>query len=192
MKRIIVGPIMTNCYILELGNKAIIIDPGGNPEKIIPLIREKKVSAIVATHGHFDHVLAVEELKRITGAPFYLHYADLEVMKRAMTLYAPGYKAPEPDYDLADGLDGFEVIHTPGHTPGSVCLVRDKVLFSGDTLFREGIGRYDFPEGDGEQLALSIQKLMELDDEVEVYPGHGPPTTIGYEKRNNPYVLGGL
>ncbi len=192
MKRLVVGPIMTNCYILDLEDGVIVIDPGGDPEKILSSIGDKKVSAIVATHGHFDHVLAVEELRRVTDAPFYLHHADLEVMKRAMGFYAPGYKAPEPDYDLADGLKGFEVIHTPGHTPGSVCLLRDKVLFSGDTLFREGIGRYDFPESDGEQLARSLQKLMELDDEIEVYPGHGPPTSIGHERRNNPYVLGGL
>lgn len=189
MKKVVVGPLSTNCYIVEVDEKVVVIDPGGDPEKIAPLLEGKKVSAIVATHGHFDHVLAVGELKRRTGAPFYMHYADIEIMEGSMALYAPAYEVPRPDYDLADGLEGFEVIHTPGHTPGSACLLRGKLLFSGDTLFKGAVGRHDLPGGSKEELMLSIRRLVELGDDTEVYPGHGQPTSIGYEKRSNPYIL---
>lgn len=200
---IIVGPLQTNCYIIVLisTNTGIIIDPGDEPEKILKVIEEKKdlkVKYIFHTHSHIDHINGTGIIKGKTSAKTYLHYDDISLYKNVKTQGEQfGIKVnnqPLIDEFYKDGdkivIDGitFEVIHTPGHTPGSVCLKVFDILFTGDTLFNMGIGRTDLWGGSYTDLMTSIkEKLFTLKDETNVFPGHGLETTIGYEKRNNPF-----
>lgn len=200
-----VGPLACNCYVVGDAEtrQAIVIDPGGDADELVEmLVRDRlTVVAIVATHAHFDHLIAAERLREVTGAPFHMHrddrplldwYAESARLFLGMELGPP----PEVDTDLAEGdrlmaseTEGLDVLHTPGHSPGSISLVGDGVLFSGDTLFAGGIGRSDLPGGAGGTLLASIEsKLFLLDDDVLVLPGHGPDSTIGREKVSNPFV----
>ncbi len=205
-----VGPLQCNCQILgdKATREAIVIDPGDEVERILALLRKHdlRVRYIVNTHAHFDHVGNCRELKEATGAEIWLHRADLptyETAPRQAALFAdygvkPIHLAPVDRYlGDADGLQvgsiAAEAIHTPGHTPGSLSLhvpAGDRnVLFAGDTLFRDSIGRTDLPGGDMEEILRSIrERLLRLDDETEVWPGHGPKTTIGRERRLNPFL----
>lgn len=198
------GPLQTNAYLLsnpETG-KGIIIDPGMNPGPLIKRIANLDIEAILLTHAHFDHIGGVEEIRKLKKCPVYIH--DLEAdwltnpkkngSARWSDLGAPIIAEPA-EYALDEGqvLEflgiKLKVFHTPGHSPGSVSFLYDNHLFGGDVLFRMSVGRTDLPGGDSNTLLDSIQgKLFELDDEVIVYPGHGPKTTIGYERDNNPYV----
>lgn len=197
-----VGPIRSNSYLLfdpEAG-EGVIIDAGDEAHAILGMLSPGiRVRYIVATHGHFDHVSAIDEVREALGARFYIHEAEKEILELTPQLslrwVGVSYQAPEPDGFLHDGdiidVGGMRVrvIHTPGHSPGSICLYVDDVLFSGDTLFAGSVGRTDAPGGSMEILAASIrERLYVLDDDVTVYPGHGPPTTIGVEKRTNPFV----
>jgi hydroxyacylglutathione hydrolase len=160
------------------------------------------ISLIVITHAHIDHIDALRAVKERTNAPFAIHEAEKKLLSTAppMNIVAslglsPFKSAPQPDRLLKDGdrvdVGGlhFEVLHTPGHSPGGICISGHGVVFSGDTLFNFGIGRTDFPGGSYERLMKSIhEKLMILPDETIVYPGHGPPTTIGDERRGNPFL----
>jgi glyoxylase-like metal-dependent hydrolase (beta-lactamase superfamily II) len=159
------------------------------------------VTCIINTHGHFDHVGANKALKQLLGVPLYIHQADEMLLSRVSQVAAmygmAGENSPAPDGYLTDGqLISFGdcsicVIHTPGHTPGGCCLYSEseQKLISGDTLFADGVGRTDLPGGSHQQLVDSIRnKLFVLPDQVRVYPGHGPSTTIGHEKQNNPYL----
>ncbi len=187
-----VGPYMSNCYIAgsEATREAIIIDPGAEPEKILGAVADLglAVQLIVATHGHIDHVGGVNRIRERTGAPFAMHEA--ETIKGGVFEKSPSVDRPLKHGDLIKaGELRFEVLHTPGHSPGGIVLVGEGVVFSGDTLFQFSIGRTDFPGGSYEQLMTSIFKyIMALPDETPVYPGHGPETTIGMERKVNPFV----
>lgn len=181
-----VGPIRTNCYLVddEENKKALVIDAGGESAKVIALLKKDDLQLImiVATHGHFDHHEGVRQLKEATGASFLLHKADNFGLKTT--------DAPPPDRFLTEGdiLEvgrlKFEIIHTPGHSPGGICLYNDeeKVLFSGDTLFEGTCGRVDLPYSDEVAMITSLKKLLALPPETKVYPGHGRSTTIGTER----------
>lgn len=200
------GSLSENCYIVadEQTGAAVVFDPGDEAQRILAILRARQleVKLIANTHGDVDHVMAVAPVKRITGAPFAIHPADIPLLKRAHAQYVQWFGTlaeppPDPDLELFDGqeleVDGlkFTVLHTPGHTQGSVCFYfpRDRVLVSGDTLFQGGVGRTDRPMGNWRQLVESIRtKLLVLPDETVVYPGHGPPTTIGREKTLNPFL----
>jgi glyoxylase-like metal-dependent hydrolase (beta-lactamase superfamily II) len=202
---VVVGPLGVNCSILwcDRTKSGVVVDPGGDPEKIMAVVSRHGVSVtcIINTHGHFDHVGANKALKQLLEVPLYIHQADEVLLSRVAQVAAmygmAGENSPAPDGYLADGqLISFgdcslSVIHTPGHTPGGCCLYSESAqkLISGDTLFADGVGRTDLPGGSHQQLVDSIRsKLFVLPDQVRVYPGHGPSTTIGHEKQNNPYL----
>ena len=208
IKMLTLGMVSTNAYIVgdTETKQAIIIDPVDNAELLLETAKENgwTIELILATHGHFDHVLASKDLKERTNAPFYIHKADLPFLERLPEtgeMYT-GKRFPEaaiPDRFLTDESETIEVgaikletIFTPGHAPGHVAfLMRDQnVVFSGDCLFAGSIGRTDLPAGDYDQLMQSITtNLLTLDDEVNVLPGHMQPTTIGRERKTNPFIL---
>jgi len=192
IKRFIVGDYLTNTYLVISGNEAILIDVGENPIEVIEYLKNNdiKLRSIYATHGHFDHVLGVTEVKKHFNIPFYIHKNDEELMKndeRTKNVEVDGY-VKEGDI-IKVGNDEIRVIETPGHTLGSVCYLTNDGIFTGDTLFNHSIGRYDIG-GDKELLKKSLKRLMELDDGLIVYPGHGFLTTLGYEKLTNPFLNG--
>lgn len=183
LKKLVVGPLETNCYILaaRAGGEAVVIDPGEEGERILEALKEDglKLKYIINTHGHFDHVGADAYLKEATRAAICLHPDDALV---------------KPDIVLTDGqfleIEGISItiIETPGHSGGSVSLLVDGKLFTGDLLFSGSVGRMDLPGGSFEALSDSLRKISSLPKETEVYPGHGPETTLGQEKRTNPYM----
>jgi hydroxyacylglutathione hydrolase len=197
-----VGPLQANCYIVgcEQTRKAAVIDPGGDSDRILMFLAKEKliVSAIINTHGHFDHVSANKSLKDATGAELMIHPLDAPMLSSlAASAAAWGMRSensPKPDRLLEEGdtVDcgtiSFKVFHTPGHTPGGISLYAGDALFVGDTLFAGSIGRTDFPGGDHDTLIRNIQtKLFALPDDTRVYTGHMEPTTIGREKKYNPF-----
>lgn len=198
-----VGPIMANCFILECveTKKAAIIDPGDEANRILKRVNELglTVTQIINTHGHFDHVGANAPIKAATKAPLLIHKADAPMLAHlSETAAAFGLRtenSPQPDRTIDEGdlisvgNISLKVLHTPGHTLGGVSLFTDGHLFVGDTLFAGSVGRTDFPGGDFSTLRASIQgKLFPLGDSVKVHAGHGPDTTIGQERRTNPFV----
>ncbi|MDR3772343.1 MAG: MBL fold metallo-hydrolase [Terracidiphilus sp.] len=202
-----VGPLQCNCTILgdEAAGEAIVIDPGEEVGRIHRRLTELglKLKQILITHAHIDHVGGALRLKRLTGAPILLNENDLALLQMMEQQAAwLGVASPEtapPDEHLADGLTvgldacPAQVLHTPGHTQGSVCLhfAPLKLLIAGDTLFAGSIGRTDLPGGNFDQIMDSIHsRLLRLPDETRVLPGHGPATTIGAERRNNPFLRG--
>ncbi|OQX24586.1 MAG: MBL fold metallo-hydrolase [Desulfobacteraceae bacterium IS3] len=198
------GPIMANCYILgcEETLEAVVIDPGDDAAEILFELAESrlKVKYILNTHGHFDHVGANKKMKEATDAPILIHASDAPMLgmlaAHAASFGLSAENSPAADQFIKDGDTisfgkniTLKVIHTPGHTPGGVSFYTDGRVFVGDTLFAGSIGRTDFPGGDYDTLISGIQKkLFLLDDNVVVYTGHGPETTIGREKKFNPYV----
>ncbi len=202
LKKLVVGPFASNCYIVgsESDNEGMIIDPGASTKQILSDIKELGLSIrlIVMTHGHMDHIGALKGVKEATGAEVAIHADDARFLRRLSlsTVYSLSFPPP-PERLLGDGdsIDigdlHFTVLHTPGHSPGGICLLGHGVLFSGDTLFNYGIGRTDFPGASHNQLMNSIYtKLMTLPDDTVVYPGHGSDTTIGTERRTNPFLSG--
>ena len=201
IETMVVGPLEVNCYILYDDTKeAIVIDPGDDGEKIASRLVELglDLKAIVNTHGHFDHIGANQHLKEKTGATLMVHGDDVEYLQNAdIAASAFGLEAepsPDPDRCLKEGdiIEAgdmkLKVIHTPGHSPGGICLFSDHTLFTGDTLFAGSIGRTDLLGGSHEQLLDAVRsKLFVLGETVEAYPGHGPSTTIAYEKKHNPF-----
>jgi len=199
-----VGPLACNCYVVgeEATRLAIVIDPGGDAEELATEITEQRliITAIVATHAHFDHIIAAERLRALTGAPFILHDDDrplLDWMQESGRLFLGVELPPPPEVDtsakegdhITAGEVALEVVHTPGHSPGSISLVAPDVVFSGDTLFASSIGRTDLPGGDGQALLDAVRsKLFTLDGDLAVYPGHGPTTTLETERAHNPFV----
>jgi len=192
IRRFVVGDYLTNTYLLISGKDAILIDAGQNPVEVIEYIKahEIKLNSIYATHGHFDHVLGVTQIKSYFDVPFYIHEKDEELMKkdeRTKEIKIDGF-VKEGDV-VKIGEEELRVIETPGHTLGSVCYLLNDGIFTGDTLFNNSIGRYDIG-GDKELLKKSLKRLTQLDDGLTVYPGHGLFTTLGYEKITNPFING--
>ena len=205
LKTLVVGPVATNCYIVgsESSKRGMIIDPGAEARRILSTVNDLglTIPLIVVTHLHFDHVGALAPVKEKTGAKIAVHEAEAEaglgIFSRMLSSMTGGTfsQPPKPDRLLKDGdtieVDGlrFTVLYTPGHSPGGISLYGHGIVFSGDALFNYGIGRTDFPGCSYEELMNSIQnKLMTLPDETIVYPGHGPSTTIGEERRDNPFL----
>jgi glyoxylase-like metal-dependent hydrolase (beta-lactamase superfamily II) len=201
-----VGPFWMNTYVVGCPRtrEAIVIDPGAEPEVILELLARHQLvpKYILCTHGHVDHVGAVAEVKAATGAPVCLHPNDLFLYERMVEWGAlfgmrvtPG---PLPDHWLSDGEElhigeyRLVALHTPGHTPGGMSFLLGDLLFVGDTLFAGSVGRTDLPGGSWSELMRSItEKLLPLGDHLRVYAGHGPATTLGKERRTNPFLQGG-
>lgn len=203
LRRFEVGPFASNCYLVgdEPTREGLVIDPGAEPETVIEGIQASKltIKTVVLTHGHIDHISALAEVKKATGAKVAIHAEDAPLLGRQPRSLSFGFQheVVTPDRLLQGGDTinvgglGFKVIHTPGHSRGSICLLHDGVLFSGDTLFNYGIGRYDLAGGDYGQLMNSLSvKLLTLPGNTVVYPGHGPETTINDERRGNPFLQG--
>jgi len=193
-------PFFVNCYVVTDGGEALVIDPGEVTPDILHAIDGFRVPTIVNTHGHCDHCGGNAALLKQTGAELVLHSADLPLL-RSMEAQAEMFgvsvePSPDPDRFLREGdtvtVGGvtLKVLHTPGHSPGHIVLVGDGIAFVGDVLFAGSVGRTDLPGGDTHQLLESIgRKLLTLPDATTVYPGHGPATTIGQERRTNPFLV---
>jgi len=203
LKTLIVGDLSTNCYILGCPetNVGAVIDPGAEGEDIVATAQKLglKIKYIINTHGHIDHIAANAKVKEATGAQLLIHSQDKEMLSDR-TLSLASFLGNKVDLLLADGLleDGeliqvgkleLKVLHTPGHTLGGICLQTGEKIFTGDTLFAGSIGRTDFPGGEIATLISSIKaKLLVYPDQTAIYPGHGPDSSIGAEKRNNPFL----
>ncbi|MBN1938201.1 MAG: MBL fold metallo-hydrolase [Candidatus Aminicenantes bacterium] len=196
---IVVGPLETNCYLVydEETRDCLIVDPGADADRIFPVVAEEGLHpvGILNTHGHIDHIGANRDMKDKYDVPLYMHAGDKDRPGRLnqleLSLFLGAKDSPPPDRYLNDGDEipigrgMLRVIHTPGHSPGSICLLADGFLLAGDTLFFEGVGRTDLPGGDQKQIERSIrERLMTFPDEMDVLPGHGPTTTIGREREN--------
>ena len=200
------GMFAENCYLVidEQAGECAVVDPGEEAGLILHKVKETgtKPVAIWLTHAHIDHVLGVPRIAAETGAPVWLHPADRPLYdavpeQAAWFGLAPPGRLPAPDHELAHGMRlpvgtlSFEIRHTPGHSPGSVCLVAPGVALGGDVLFAGSIGRSDLPGGDFETLIASIEReLLPLPDDTILYSGHGPETTIGRERQTNPFLTG--
>jgi glyoxylase-like metal-dependent hydrolase (beta-lactamase superfamily II) len=198
-----VGPFLVNCYLVgcETTHDAMIIDPGDMGDMVLERARELnlQVKHIINTHGHADHIKDNGLVKDRTGAPIWIHPLDAPMLPvpnhNLSAFFGFSISSPPADKFLEDGQEfklgaiSFKIIHTPGHSKGGVCLLHDRILFCGDTLFCESIGRTDLPGGDFDALEQSIRnRIYTLDDDVTVYPGHGPATSVGFEKHSNPFV----
>jgi len=196
------GPLGTNCYIVHNGTDALIVDPGGDSDVMIKYLTEEKLNprAILLTHAHFDHIGGVDRLRSYYDVSVYLHENEASWLENpedngSSLLLGSEIVTKPAEHQLNQGSMqigtlSFEVIHTPGHSPGSVSFIfhDDKFVISGDVLFYQGVGRTDLPGGDINLLERSIrQSLYKLPDSYTVYPGHGPETTIGDEKQHNPF-----
>ena len=186
------GAYQTNCYIVwnDDGKECVIIDPGYEPETVLSQVNKlgKTVAAILLTHGHFDHVGAVKELAEATGCSVYLNTEDLSMPEKltAGPLYYTHSYGEGDELHLA-GLT-IRVLHTPGHTPGSVCLLCEDALFAGDTLFARSCGRTDLAGGDAEAMGRSLKRLAALEGEYRVLPGHNKATLLSLEREYNPFM----
>jgi len=202
-REIVVGALETNCYLVycEETLECAVVDPGAEAERILPEIYEAGLKPVILinTHGHIDHIGANRDIRDKFGIPIYIHAADSQMLGKIqqleLSLFLGAKDSPPADHFLADGDEvkigktSLRVIHTPGHSPGSVSLLGTGFLLSGDTLFMEGVGRTDLPGGSQKQLERSLrERIMVLPDEIVVLPGHGPLTTVGQERMNNSFV----
>lgn len=198
-----VGPLETNCYVVYCQDslECVVVDPGAEADRIFQFIAQKslKPALILNTHGHIDHIGANKDIKEKFNIPLYIHSADSpmlgNVKQSEMAAFLGVMDSPSPDHLLNDGdkikigKSFLLVIHTPGHSPGSVSFLGDGFLLSGDTLFFGGVGRTDLPGGSWKDMESSIKnKILTMPDEMIVLPGHGPFTTVGQEKRANPFI----
>lgn len=202
LKVLEVGAFAANCYLAACPDtkEGVIIDPGAEGEEILRLVKNEGINIkyIINTHGHVDHVGANGDVKEATKAPLLIHVEDGDMCRKphaSLSIFAGKMKLAAPDRLLEDGdiLEvgtlTFQVIHTPGHTRGGICLKTGDSLFSGDTLFAGSIGRTDLPGGSYRQIIASIkEKILPFPDETRVYPGHGPATTVGEERHSNPFL----
>lgn len=200
-KRLSTGMLGSNCYIIGNNGVGVIIDPGADTAEIMTAVKETglKIEYILLTHAHIDHICSMDSVREKTGAKVAVHRLDAgalaDAWKNVSKLMGLNVTFKDADLILEDGsrisIGGLEleIIHTPGHTPGCICIKAGNTIFTGDTLFRMSVGRTDFTNGSQEDLVDSIKnKLFTLDEEMTVYPGHGTSSTIGYEKKHNPYV----
>ena len=202
LRTLCLGALETNCYIVwDESRAAMIVDPADEAKKILSVIQAEglKVVAVVLTHVHFDHMLAAEAVCAVTGAPLYIGRGDEEALSDPIRNLSGVFEMCPPvrikakkilrEGDaIAVGEMSFTVMETPGHTPGCICLLCDGVLFSGDTLFYDSIGRVDFPGGNVSDMLASLRRLASLPQDTQVYSGHGTMTTIGREMARNPYL----
>lgn len=202
---ITVGPMATNCYLVgdTDSHQAFIVDPGFEPGVILKVVADGgwSVTDVLITHGHFDHLLAAGEVLKDLEARFLVPHGEVAVLKRApdsARAWVGLEVEPVPEYDgtlsggttISVGSHEFRVADTPGHSPGGISLIGDGVAFVGDTIFAGSIGRTDLPGGNYELLMKSIRnELLTLDDDTVLYCGHGPETTVGQERRSNPFIL---
>lgn len=193
--RYVLGPLSTNTYLLKEDNKALLIDPASKPEKLIDLLGDNELLAVLLTHGHFDHIKAVDGLYQHYHCPVYLHQADEALARDKYAGADFGYYAsiscpltyPE-EGKLKIGPFSLDVIYTPGHTMGSVIYLTDEAIFSGDTLFKGSIGRTDLPGGNGRILKNSLQIFRQFDKDYTIYPGHDEITKLSEELIYNPFL----
>jgi len=204
LRRFVVGPFASNCYIVgsEAKKEGLVIDPGGDSKQILKEIKNLSldIKLIVLTHAHIDHAGALKEVKETTEAGVAIHVDDAKSLRMLghslsapIRLFYPAPPSADRLLEEGDSIDigdlHFKVMHTPGHTPGGICLLGEGLVFTGDTLFNQSIGRTDLPGGSHSKLMKGIHsKLMALPDNIIVYPGHGPETTIGDERRSNPFL----
>lgn len=199
--RLTVGFLSTNCYIVSDGENAVVIDPGADAERILEKLSNEnlKLCAIFLTHAHFDHTLAVKKIKDETGAPIYAASGENERMRDAeisghTMLRHREFNPISADEEFFDGVRltfgkmDFEIILTPGHTEGSVCIMTENAMFSGDTLFEGTCGRCDLHGGSFPEMLKTLKRLYDIESDYDVYPGHGEKTTLSREKAYNPYV----
>ncbi|MCX7717422.1 MAG: MBL fold metallo-hydrolase [Candidatus Sumerlaeaceae bacterium] len=208
IQRFVLSDLLTNGYLVydPDSSDAVMIDPGGSVEPVSAFLRRHGLTlrAILNTHGHADHIMGNVRLRETTGAPIGIHALDVPYLSDPVLNAAAFFQWPfvphKPDFLLADGgMAGggtlkFEVLHTPGHTPGSCCLVSREhgIVFGGDLVFEGGVGRWDVPGGDPDALMASLRKFARLPGECTVYPGHGNATTVAREVASNPYILQAL
>ena len=198
VETLVLGPLGTNCYLVSdgPGSDVIIIDPAARPERIREALGERNVAAVLLTHGHFDHTGA---LSAFADKPIYIHSLDAPMLSDphlsvAEMVHDRGVRPPAThtvqggDVLTLAGLD-IRVLHTPGHTRGSVCYMIDAFLFCGDTIFRESIGRTDLPTGDMAQMSASVKRIAALPGNYKLFPGHGEASTLSHERMNNPYLF---
>ena len=201
VERLVVGPLATNCYVLKSGTELAVVDPGGDAETILAAAKELggTVKYVIDTHGHVDHIAANREVIEATGAELLIHELDAKLLAHPVgnlsSLMGVRLTSPAPKRLLKEGdkvvvgEDEMTVLHTPGHTPGGICLVAADYAFTGDTLFVDSIGRVDFPGGSEEQMQASLYRLQTLlRKETVLYPGHGEPGTFGRALLVNPFL----
>lgn len=204
LRRLIVGPLAANCYILAAskGSEAVVIDPGAEAERILRVIQDNdlKLKCIINTHGHYDHFGACDQVAKATGAKILIHADDAELLGKPvenLSLIYGAYSSSASWNELLE--DGqivtveelkLKILHTPGHTEGSISILVNGLLFTGDLLFKGSVGRTDFPNSSWSKLVESLKKIISLPDSTKIYPGHGPETTLAQEKELNPFLRG--